>query len=336
MALKVGFIGVGGIAQAHMPNVTAYKDTRIVGVCDVNKDRVKEAAGKLGAKGYASYKSMLKGQKVDAVYVCLPPAAHGNIELDLAQRGIPFCVEKPVHINLKKAAAAAREVKKRGLVTSVGYQVRYAPQVETAAEFLSTHPITLLEGWFVGGMPGTPWWRQKAISGGQAVEQTTHIFDLARRLAGDVALVCAFGATGAMKDIENYDIEDATIALLKFESGAIGHICSACVLNKGGAPHVGLRFDGRDFTVELTYGSLTISSPSGKEQYDHSGALGPAMKQLDHTFLAAVESGDGSQIRCGYADGVKSAAVSLAVNLSMEKGKPVSPPEMIAKAGGLD
>jgi len=336
MALKVGFIGVGGIAQAHMPNVAAHKDTKIVAVCDVNKERVKENAQKLGARPYTDYKAMLESEELDAAYVCLPPAAHARIELDLVKRGIPFCIEKPVNINLRGATAVARAVRKKRLVTSVGYQVRYAPQVETAAEFLSSHPISLVEGWFVGGMPGTAWWRQKKISGGQAVEQTTHIFDLTRRLAGEVTKVCAFGSTGAMKDVNKYDIEDATIALLQFKSGAVGHICSACMLNKGGARHVGLRFDGRDYTVELTYGSLTIHTAEGKEDYDHAGALGPAMAQLDHTFLAAAESGDGSQIRCDYADGVRSLAVSLALNASMKGGgKPMSPPKMIKDAGGL-
>jgi myo-inositol 2-dehydrogenase/D-chiro-inositol 1-dehydrogenase len=334
MALKVGFIGVGGIAQAHMPNVQVHKDTRITAVCDVNEARAKEVAQKLGAKAYTSYTTMLRNQ-LDAVYVCLPPAAHGKIELDLARRGIPFCVEKPVHIDVKKATAVARVVKEKNLVTSVGYQVRYAPQVDRAAEFLRSRRITLVEGWFVGGMPGTPWWRQKAVSGGQALEQTTHIFDLARLLAGEVEEVCAYGSVGAMTDIENYDIEDATVALLKFKSGAVGHICSACVLNKGGARHVGLRFDGRDYSVELTYGSLTLHTEAGKDEQQYPNALGPAMAQLDHAFLNAVETGDRSGIRCDYEGGVRSAAISIALNKSLETGKPVSPQKLIEKAGGM-
>jgi len=324
MALKVGFIGAGGIAGAHMPSVAEHKDTKIVAMCDVNGQRAEEAAKKYGSKAYTDYVEMLKSQRLDAAYVCLPPASHGRIELDLARRNIPFCVEKPVNIDPKAGVKVAKAVRRKGLVTSVGYQVRYAPQVQKAADFLKAHPVTLVEGWFVGGMPGTPWWRQRAISGGQALEQTTHIFDLARLLGGEVAEVCAYGAVGAMKDIENYDIEDATIALLKFESGAIGHICSACVLNKGGAPHVGLRFDGRDYTVELTYGSLKISAPQGACDEPYPGVLGPAMKELDNTFLSAVESGDASKIKCDYVGGLRSAAISMAVNESLAKGKPIS------------
>lgn len=333
MALKVAFIGAGGIAGAHMPNVDDRDETRISAICDINEERAREAAQTYEATPYTDYEEMLEAEQIDAAYVCLPPAAHGRIELDLVEHGIPFCVEKPVNLDLETAVRVAKAVEDADLVTSVGYQVRYAPQVEHAADFLSTHPVSLVEGWFVGGVPPASWWTRKEISGGQAVEQTTHIFDLARALAGDVEEVCAYGSTGANTDFENYDIEDATVALLKFESGAVGHICSACVLNDGGSPHVGLRFDGRDYTVELTYGSLKIESGEDSREEDHSGVLGPAMRELDHTFLSAAESGDGSAVRCDYPCGLRSAALCIAVNASMKGGGPVRPGELLAEAG---
>jgi len=319
MALRVAFIGVGGIAGAHMPNVAQRQDTKIAAVCDLDRERMEQAAEKWGATGYTDYRDMLESEELDAAYVCLPPAAHGGIELELAERGVPFCVEKPVHLDLSAAVRVAKAVRKKKLVTSVGYQVRYAPQVEAAAGFLSQRRITLVEGWFVGGMPPVHWWRQKALSGGQAVEQTTHIYDLVRVLAGEVEELCAYGSTGAMKDIEGYDIEDASVGLLKFASGAVGHVCSACVLNDAGAPHVGLRFDGRDYTVELTYGSLKIHTTEGTDERDHTGAL--------------VESGDASAIKCNYEDGLRSLALTLAVNESMAKGKPVKPAALLTAAG---
>jgi predicted dehydrogenase len=333
MALRVGFIGAGGIAQAHLAGVSEHADTRISAVCDVNESRRQEAEKKWGAKPYASSKEMLKAEELDAVYVCLPPGTHGNIELDLAKRGMPFCIEKPVHLNLRTAVRVAESVREKALVTSVGYQVRYAPQVAQAAEFLSGRHVSLVEGWFVVGMPLVPWWRQKALSGGQAVEQTTHIFDLARRVVGEVAEVCAFASTGAMTDIENYDIEDASVALLRFERGAVGHITSGCVLTKGGAGRIGLKADGRDYTLELTYESLKIHSAEGKQEYDHKGALGPAMKKLDNAFLMAVETGDRSGILSDYEDGLKTLALTLAVNESIAKGRPVSPAKLLKTAG---
>jgi predicted dehydrogenase len=42
-----------------------------------------------------------------------------------------------------------------------------------------------IPGYWVGGMPGVWWWRRRDTSGGQAVEQTIHLFDLARYLFGE-------------------------------------------------------------------------------------------------------------------------------------------------------
>jgi len=333
MAMKVGFIGAGGIAGAHMPNVAGREDTQIVAVCDINEQQAAKVAQQYGARPYGDYRKMLEAEDLDAAYVCLPPGAHGTIELDLAQARMPFCIEKPVNLDAAAAVKTVRAVRRKKLVTSVGYQVRYAPQVQKAREYVAAQRPSLVEGWFVGGMPGTPWWRVKAVSGGQAVEQTTHIFDLARYIVGEVALVSAFGSTGNMTDIESYDIEDASVAVLQFENGAVGHITSGCMLTEAGDRRTGLKVDGRSYSVHCTYWSLKIISKEGTVEEDHSNSLGPAMKELDLAFLNAAQTGDTSKVRCSYEDGLRSAAVSLAVNKSMETGKPVSPAQLLRQAG---
>jgi hypothetical protein len=65
---------------------------------------------------------MLETQQLDAVYVCIPPFAHGEPELDLIRRGIPFFVEKPVSLGLDVAEEIAAAVSKAKLITGVGYR----------------------------------------------------------------------------------------------------------------------------------------------------------------------------------------------------------------------
>ena len=90
-------------------------------------------------------------------------------------------------------------------------------------------------GYWMGGMPGVPWWRVRAESGGQHVEQTTHIFDLCRYLVGsDVVAVHGFAGQGSMTDVPNYDVDDMSVVNLKFASGAVANITSACMLEGWG------------------------------------------------------------------------------------------------------
>ena len=52
MALKLGFVGVGGIAQRHLNGAKAREDVEIVGHCDVDEARAKDVAAKFGGRAY--------------------------------------------------------------------------------------------------------------------------------------------------------------------------------------------------------------------------------------------------------------------------------------------
>jgi hypothetical protein len=46
----------------------------------------------------------------------------------------------------------------------------------------------------------------------------------------------------------------------------------------------------------------------------------------DNAFIDAVRLNDPSRIMCTYSDGLKTMEVTIAANISMETGKPVSLP----------
>lgn len=180
-----------------------------------------------------------------------------------------------------------------------------------AIEHLGDEPVGFALGSWTGGMPGVPWWRVLAESGGQIVEQTTHLFDLARYLLGAVESVHAMARTGLMKDIPNYDVHDASITNLRFQSGAVASITSACMLAAGG--HVGLDLYQKNQVLRLTSGALTLDRPSGREIVE----LGNDPTQAeDRAFLQAVQTGDATGIRCDYSEAVQTLAVTLAATQS--------------------
>ena len=320
MAVKVGFIGCGGIAQGfHMPALEKIKDVEIVAACDQAKDKARQVADKYGATVYKDYKELLDKAKLNACYVCLPPFAHGTIEVELAARGIPFLVEKPVHLDLKIAKKAAKIVQQKKLVTSSGHQDRYQKIVARAKKFLAKKDVAMVMGYWLGGMPGVDWWRRKNMSGGQIVEQTIHIFDLARYLFGEVKTVFAGGSVGLMKDVPKYNIEDASAVTLVFESGLIGVIFSSCCVGMGKS---GLDIYCTDST--LNYGersSLTITQSSHTETFRMTDDLG---YEEDKTFIEAVKARKPSMVLSSYPDSVKTLAVCLAANESIKTKKPVN------------
>lgn len=96
----------------------------------------------------------------------------------MIEQKLPFFIEKPLATDLATAEGIAAGVATTGLVTAVGYHWRYLDTTERAQELLS-NPARLALGYWLDFTPPPAWWARREQSGGQMVEQTTHIFDLA-------------------------------------------------------------------------------------------------------------------------------------------------------------
>jgi len=194
--MKIAFVGSGGIARRHAGGLVKLEEIEVVGAFDVVAEQAQSFAAQFGGKAHTDLTEMLDEAKPEAVWVCLPPFAHGEAEMALLERGIPFLVEKPVSNSIEAARLILEQVESTGTLVSVGYMSRYRRGVNRAKELLADDPAILLHGAWIGGTPRVPWWRVKALSGGQIIEQTTHLFDLARYLVGEPTLVSAQGASG--------------------------------------------------------------------------------------------------------------------------------------------
>lgn len=318
--VRLGFVGTGGIANAHFKRLEAMDDVEIVAVCDLDRKRLRAAAERFGATPYKDAEEMISAGGLDAVYVCTPPFAHAAAEKAAVKRGLPIFVEKPVHLDLAEARSVARAIERKGLVSGAGYQDRYQDIIDRLQDELSSRPPGMVMGYWMGGMPGVAWWRRKEMSGGQHVEQTTHIFDMCRYLFGEVKQVYAQGTRGLMKDVPRYNIEDATAVTLTFRSGLVATVFSACFLG-GGTGRSGLDIYSKNCHINyVERRSVTIKEPKSLLTIEVGNDFGFAE---DRAFIDAVKSGDSSGIRSTYPDAVRSLELSLAASESMAAGAPV-------------
>lgn len=317
MEVKIGFIGCGGIANAHMNALSKIEGVKFVGMCDIDENRAKAASEKFGGKVYTDYKKMLEELELDACYICLPPFAHQGQEELCIEKNIPFLVEKPIHLNKNKAKKIVEKIKEKNLITAVGYQDRYQDIISLIKPFFSEKNLGFLSGWWVGGMPQVYWWRRKELSGGQAVEQTTHIFDMTRYLVGEPVEVFAVKRIGLMKDVENYNIEDASAVSIYYEDGTFGIIFSGCFLKVPGK--CGIDFYFKDKVVEyIERQKVKINYGNKIEEVYEKGDL---LLKEDSAFIEAVRTKNQSLIKSSYEDGYKSLVFTLAANEAMEKNK---------------
>lgn len=318
--VKVAFVGAGGNAQGHMRGVHSIEGTEVVGICDVLEERAKAATDEFGGRPYSDHHELLDKEELDALYVSVPPFAHTDAELLAASKGAALFVEKPVALTMEKGLEINEAIEKAGVVSCVGYQLRYAETVDRAKKFLEGKTIGMVTSNRWGGVPGTPWWKVMAESGGQIVEQTTHQVDMIRCLAGEIVEIYANYALRMVNDIEGLDIPDVMATTFKFANGAVGALTSSCAMVNGGGKGDLEIMAGK--TV-LRWGHGSIEAVPG-EHPELTAPLSPA-PSIDAVFIDAVRTGDGSKIRSPYLDALKSLDVTLAMNESAETGKPVTP-----------
>ena len=227
VVVRVGFIGVGGVAQVHLRSLESIEGARIAAVCAASGESAHAVARKYeGCRAFDDHRRMLDEVELDAIYVCLPPGSHTGQEIDVAERGLSLFVEKPVGLDPALTRRTRDVLDRQNILTSVGYHWRYLDVTDAARAELAGRHVALAVGYWVGGMPGTSWWRVRAQSGGQAVEQTTHIFDLCRYLIGEVATVFGGASRGQFAETPGYDIDDASACTLLFRGGAVATIVS--------------------------------------------------------------------------------------------------------------
>ncbi len=314
---RIGFIGTGGIAHRHLGVLEHFEDVELAAFCDTDEERARNAAERFGARAFSDHREMLKAAELDAVYICVPPFAHGEIEADVVAADLPFFVEKPLSLKLSTAETINRLVEKAGLVTAVGYHWRYLDTVDEARDLLSRNPARLLNGYWLDSTPPPQWWWRQDRSGGQVVEQTTHILDLARVLAGEVDTVFAVAGNTERHDFPGLDVATASTATLRFASGAVGSISSTCMLRWN--HRVGLNIFADGVAIEMTDHDVMIDVGQGRPVRH---AEGDPVWREDRDFIDAVQ-GKENRIRCPYGEALKTHRLALAINESAAWGRPV-------------
>jgi predicted dehydrogenase len=310
-------IGAGGVAVRHVQTLREFADAAVVAVADPDAGRAAELADACDARSYSDPAKMLNEQSPDAVYICVPPFAHGAPELACIARGIPFFVEKPLSVELAIAEQIATAVLEADLITATGYHWRYFDTVTEAAQLLAERPPRVVIGSWLDKVPPPPWWVRRDRSGGQVVEQLTHVLDLLRVLVGEVEVVHAFGHHLSRPDHPDSDIDDVTVATLQMAGGVLGTLTASSLLSH--KYRAGLEVIADGLALQLTETELTIA---GEGPPTTRSPANDAKFAVDRAFIDAV-LGRGNDVRAPYPEALRTHRLGLAIAESAATGQAV-------------
>ena len=316
MKVRVGIVGLGWFGNVHLDQLLEMNDVEVAALATHNQEKLEKAHQKIpSARIYLDYHEMLENEELDALYICVIPSRHEDIELLACQKGIAIYVEKPIGLELKQVKYIEEKIIQSGIINSVGYQERYSKGIVRVKQWLLEEELLLAQGTWINQMPEVSWWRNEATSGGQVIEQTTHIYDIFRYLFGEFEVLSAKKKDG-LNQVEDYSVDDSSIALLQSD-GILVSIYSGCYL-KDSPSEIGFTLYGRNSKLEYFWGEqLVITSKDKKEILD--------FKKDNHHFIAsqnfieAVKEKDQSRIHSSYSDARRTLELTMDVMNKINK-----------------
>lgn len=128
-AFKIGIIGTGGIAHAHMNAYKTFPNVEVVALADIVPGKAAAFAKEFGlenARIYNDDKSLIDAeQELDGVSICTYNREHARPTIYALEHGINVLLEKPMCVTMEEAVEMMRAEKKSGKVLTVGFQPRF-------------------------------------------------------------------------------------------------------------------------------------------------------------------------------------------------------------------
>ena len=235
--IGVAIIGIGSIAETHIRAFKTFPGRCTVrALCDLYPDKAEmlAAAHGLAAVVCADYRELLRRTDIDLVSICLPPSAHAEVALAALEAGKHVIVEKPMAASLAECDRMIAAADKAGKLLSVVAQNRYfTPTMRLKRVIESGIAGRVLHSvanslWWRGQSYYDLWWRGTWAKegGGCTLNHAVHHIDLLRWMLGTPQEVSAV-FTNANHD--NSEVEDLSVAILKFPGGALSVITASLV-----------------------------------------------------------------------------------------------------------
>ena len=235
--INTAIIGTGNIARLHIEGLLAYPARcQMTALANRTPKKAEEINAKYGlnAEVCGDYKKILERDDVDFVVICTPPFTHAEITVAALIAGKHVLVEKPMASSLEECDAMLEAAEKSGKILSVVAQNRFKPEFIKLKKTLESG----LAGKILHAQVNSHWWRGHAYydtwwrgtwdkeGGGCTLNHAVHHIDAMLWMTGLPLEVKAMTANVAH---DNAEVEDLSIALLKFKSGALGQITSSVV-----------------------------------------------------------------------------------------------------------
>ena len=217
--VRVGVVGVGHLGVHHARVYTEILGADLVGLVDIDEQRVQSVAENLGVPAYTDLDRFLEEARPDALSIVVPTSMHFEVSKKAMERGVHLLIEKPVTASTDEAGELLRIASDRDLILQVGHIERFNSAVQ-----------------YVRNMVNDPIYIQSRRMGpfSSRISDVGVILDL---MIHDVDIILSI-VNSEIEDISTMgrcvrtEHEDIASAQIKFKNGTIAHILVSRVSEK--------------------------------------------------------------------------------------------------------
>jgi predicted dehydrogenase len=229
--IKIGLIGAGGIAAAHVEAYRLNPDLVIfAAVADAVAENAHRRGDEFGATVYTDFETMLRQADIDAVDICLPHHLHKDAIVAAARAGKHILCEKPLCLTAGEAAELTAALEANAVTLMCAHNQLFMPAVVKAKQLLDEgvlgeiYEVHTTDSFFNDFNLESMGWRASAATsgGGELIDTGYHPTYLLLHLAGARPVeAVAMLSTHRLSFMEG---EDTAQVLVRFENGALGTI----------------------------------------------------------------------------------------------------------------
>jgi UDP-N-acetylglucosamine 3-dehydrogenase len=328
--IAAAVIGCGNIGTyAHIPNLRALPGVELVTVCDVIEERAEAASRKYKVGRYdTDYHKVISDKGIGLIAICTPPDTHLEIAGAALDAGKHVFLEKPLAANLQDAAELHKMARASRAKLMPGFCLRFHGMFTYVKHLIEEgkvgKPALMWRnaiGAAIGVLAPAQWVMQKGRSGGMLVENTMHIFDAFRWLAGEYESVYAEARTLS----EGIDIEDTAMVAMRFKGGAYATITQTWAATHSWDAWGVMGMNGTVSVDGYIGGPMKVSwrEESLRIVDIQEDAIVMYRKELE-SFVASIQGNREPQVN--VTDALKAMEAAVAALRSSEERRPIQLP----------
>ena len=226
--MRFALVGCGYISRVHLAALRQIAGAEAVVLASRTREKAEARAAEFGVSDVSTdWKEAFGRADVDAALVCLPHKLHYPCVMDALSAGKHVLVEKPISITVPEADSMMAAARERGLTLMVAHMKRFDQRFVAMKQKIDeggVGRVFLVGSEWIGPkevFDAIPWAGAADGGGGPLMGFGSHHIDLLHWMVGPIRgircltnrLVC-----------QSVGAEDTAVAILDFESGAIGSL----------------------------------------------------------------------------------------------------------------